>query len=149
MRKRSSLASGPSLFAGVDTGPLYAAVDADDEHHEVSLAALQTMGVQLVIPAMVVAETTYLVGSRLGARTEARFLRALEDFDVAAPVPEDWQRIAEVVSRYAKLGLGGTDASVIALAERLGTDLVITLARRHFGVVRPRHCRSLRILPER
>jgi hypothetical protein len=36
---------------------------------------------------------------------------------------------------------------VISLAERLNTDLVITLDRRHFGAVRPRHCRAFRLLP--
>jgi predicted nucleic acid-binding protein len=44
--------------------------------------------------------------------------------------------------------LGGTDASVIALAERLHTDVVITLDQRHFGAVRPRHVPALRLLPD-
>ena len=44
--------------------------------------------------------------------------------------------------------LGGTDASVVALAERLNTDLIITLDRRHFNAVRPRHCLAFRLLPE-
>ena len=47
----------------------------------------------------------------------------------------------------ADFSLGGTDASVIALAERLKTELVITLDRRHFGSVRPRHAPALRLLP--
>jgi len=42
----------------------------------------------------------------------------------------------------------GPDASVIALAERLETDTIITLDRRHFGAVRPRHCPAFRLLPE-
>jgi hypothetical protein len=42
---------------------------------------------------------------------------------------------------------GDTDASVLALAERVDTDVVITFDR-HFGVVRPRHCPALRLLPE-
>jgi predicted nucleic acid-binding protein len=50
--------------------------------------------------------------------------------------------------QYADFPLGSTDASVIALAERLGTDVVITLDRWHFGAVRPRHCEALRLLPD-
>lgn len=55
--------------------------------------------------------------------------------------------MAELVDEYADLPLGGTDASVIALAERLDTATVITLDRRHFTVVRPRHREVLDLLP--
>jgi hypothetical protein len=40
-----------------------------------------------------------------------------------------------------------TRHTVPALAERLRTEIVITLDHRHFGVVRPRHCERLRLLP--
>jgi predicted nucleic acid-binding protein len=63
-------------------------------------------------------------------------------------VPQEWTRIADLVERYADLQLGGTDASVIALAERLNTDLIIPLDRRHFGAIRPRHTAAFRLLPE-
>jgi predicted nucleic acid-binding protein len=101
-----------------------------------------------VIPALVVAEVTYMAGRRLGTAPEAAFLRGLAEFDIEAPSPEDWPRIAELVEQYADFPLGGADASVIALAERLGTDVVITFDRRHFSAVRPRHCVALRILPD-
>jgi len=135
------------VLAVVDTGPLYAVADADDDDHERCTEALASPAYRLVIPALVVAETTYLVGTRLGARAEAAFLRSLVDLDVEAPAADEWPRIAELVERYRNFPLGGTDASVVSLAERLDTDLVITLDRRHFGAVRPRHRRTLRLLP--
>jgi predicted nucleic acid-binding protein len=100
-----------------------------------------------VIPALVVAEATYLVGRRLGARAESSFLRGLGQIEVEPPRARDWDRIAELVDEYADLSLGGTDASVVALAERLDTAVVITLDRRHLTVVRPRHCEALELLP--
>jgi uncharacterized protein len=136
------------LIAIVDSGPLYAVVDADDADHERSLEPLQRSDLQLVIPALVVGEVSYIVGKRLGPQTEAAFLRSLEEFDVEAPSAGDWPRMAALVEEYADFPLGGTDASVVALAERLGTDVVITLDRRHFSAVRPRHCDVLRLLPE-
>ncbi|MBX3271494.1 MAG: PIN domain-containing protein [Sandaracinaceae bacterium] len=135
------------MIAIVDTGPLYAAVDADDDAHVACVEALSDTRHRLVVPAMVVAEATYLVGRRLGPEVEAAFLRGLEVLDVDAPEPADWARIAELVERYGDFPLGGTDASVVALAERLGTDLVITLDRRHLGAIRPKHCAALRLLP--
>ena len=136
-------------LAIVDSGPLLAAANRADRDHRACLAALQDVRYRLVIPAMCVAEVSYLLGRRTAPETEARFLRSLVDLDVRAPAAEEWKRIGELVVAYADLPLGGTDASVVSLAERLETEIVITLDRRHFGVIRPRHCERLRLLPER
>jgi predicted nucleic acid-binding protein len=137
--------AGPAI---VDAGPLYAAVDADDSNHEIALEVLGRPRLRRFIPAMVVTEVSYLIGRHLGAQVEARFLASLADFDVLAPRPEEWQRIAELVMQYGDVPLDGADASVVALAERLGTDRVITFDRRHFRAVRPNHCERFRLLPD-
>jgi predicted nucleic acid-binding protein len=71
----------------------------------------------------------------------------LSGCEVEAPLPEEWPRIAELVRRYAAFPLGGTDASVAVLAERLGTPLVATLDRRHFQALRPAHRDAFEIVP--
>jgi hypothetical protein len=136
----------PSI-AIVDSGPLVAVANKADPAHRACLAVLQDPQYHLVIPALCVAEVSYLIHERHGMLAEATFLRGMASFDVQAPHQEDWLRIAELVERYADFPLGGTDASVVTLTERLRTDLVITLDRRHFGVIRPRHCQRLRLLP--
>jgi predicted nucleic acid-binding protein len=136
------------VLAIVDTGPLYAVTDTSDADHQRSLDALQRRDLQLIIPALVVAETTYLIGHRLGAAAEAAFLRSLKDFHVEEPATDDWPVIGDLVDQYADFPLGGADASVIALAARLDTDIVVTLDRRHFSAVRPPHCEALRLIPE-
>jgi predicted nucleic acid-binding protein len=135
------------LIAVVDAGPLYAAADLDDADHERCVEALRRPGLQLVVPAMVIAEATYFVGTRLGARAEAAFLRGLGALEVEGPWPDDWQRMADLVEQYGDFPLGGTDASVIALAERLGAQVVITLDRRHLAAVQPRHQPAFDLLP--
>jgi uncharacterized protein len=60
----------------------------------------------------------------------------------------DTDRMAELVETYASLRLGGVDASVIAVAERLNVATIATLNRRDFTVVRPRHVQALTLLPE-
>ena len=40
------------------------------------------------------------------------------------------------------------DASVAILADRLDTDLIVTLDRRHFGAIRSPRGRAFRLLPE-
>jgi hypothetical protein len=89
---------------------------------------------------MVIAEAAYLIDRQLGAKAEATLYASiidgqLEGTDLGIT---DWQRIQDLVSIYADLRLGGTDASVIAVAERHGAVRIATLNRRHFTVVRPR-----------
>ena len=134
-------------LAVVDAGPLYAAADEDDDDHGASLAVLSSPEVRLVVPALVVAEATYFVGRRLGPAAESAFLRGVGTLDVEGPSGEDFARMAELVDEYADFPLGGTDASVVALAERLGATVVLTLDRRHFGAVSPRHVEAFELLP--
>jgi predicted nucleic acid-binding protein len=136
-----------SRLAIVDAGPLYGAADADDADHAASVAALADPELRLVAPALVVAEATYFVGRRLGPAAEAAFLRGLSELDVEAPAPEDFPRISELVATYANFPLGGTDASVIALAERLDASVIVTLDRRHFAAVSPAHREAFELLP--
>jgi hypothetical protein len=136
-----------SSIAIVDTGPLVAVANRADPKHKTCLDVLRTSDYALVIPALCVAEVSFLLQSKKGPETEAAFLRGLEGFDVQAPAGREWARIAELVEQYANFPLGGTDASVVALAERFSTEVVITLDRRHFENVRPAHCDRFRILP--
>lgn len=80
---------------------------------------------------------------------EATLYRAIVEGQliVEALTVEGWQRIGELVTQYADLRLGGTDASLIALAERHRTSRIATLNRRHFTVVRARHIDALLLVP--
>ena len=134
-------------LAVVDAGPLYAAADADDRDHLACRTALSRTDLRLVVPALVVAEATYFVGRRLGPRAESRFLRGIGELDVEGPDSGDLTRMAELVEKYADFPLGGTDASVVALAERLDTPTIITLDRRHFAAITPRHREAFDLIP--
>ncbi len=74
-------------------------------------------------------------------------MRGLGPFDVEAPSPDDFARIAELVEAYADFPLGGTDASAVALAERLAAPIINTFDRRHFAAVRPHHRDAFALLP--
>jgi len=135
-------------IAIVDSGPLIAVANSADPAHAACLDVLQSPEYLLVIPALCVAEVAYFLQKRKGPEIEASFLRGLQGFDVRTPAGEDWKRMAGLVEEYADFPLGATDASVVMLAESLGTDTLITLDRRHFGAVRPKHCETFRLLPD-
>ncbi len=96
-----------------------------------------------------VTEVAHLLATRLGTSAEVRFLGDLASgaLTPVAVEPADWLQIAELVARYADLPLGTVDASVVAIAERLGLGTIATFDRRHFGVVRPRHFDAFELVP--
>jgi uncharacterized protein len=68
-------------------------------------------------------------------------------FQLAGLVDEDVRRMADLVRRYADRRLGGMDASLIAVCERLSIATVATVNRRDFANVRPRHVSAFAIVP--
>lgn len=138
----------------VDTGPIVAAAVGDDEHYRRCadlFAGLRLARHRLLLPATVSAEVGYLLSTGVGPALETDFLQSVADgdFEPVDLTTDDYVRMAELTEQYNDLPLGVTDASVIALAERLGVTEVATLDRRHFTVVRARHVGALTLLPER
>ena len=85
------------MLAIVDTRSLVAAADDRDPDHQAATNVLVRSGLILTVPAMVVAEATYLIAERFGAVVEARFLAGMTAFEVEAPLREDWARISDLV----------------------------------------------------
>ncbi len=135
----------------VDTNILVAVANSRDAHHRSALELLETLPDQLLVPPTVIAEVCYLLSERGRATAEVDFLRSSEPgrLDLAGLTPADVDCMADLAEQYADLGLGGTDASLVAIAERLGIERIATLDRRHFGVVRPSHVEAFTLLPDR
>ena len=133
----------------IDTGVLVSIADITDPHHDACVELLEAEPETLVTTAMVIAEAAYLLDRDLGPRAEALLYQMILDGDlhVDALTIEDWQRVHDLVLQYADLRLGGTDASLIALAERHREQRVATLNRRHFAAVRPAHADAFTLLP--
>lgn len=118
-----------------DTGPLVAAVNRRDRHHAISVSVLSRGGDTLVVPVTVMVEVDYLLRSRMSDQVARRFL---SDVDagryVPAPLTADMlHRAIEVDERHADLGLGLADASVVAVAESVGAEVVVTLDHAHLS----------------
>jgi uncharacterized protein len=134
----------------IDTGPLVALLDADDRHHDRCRSWLASTEDPLVVPVPVVTETCYFIERDSGPATEAEFLGsfgpggAFEMVDLRA---DDWARVVDLIGTYADLPLGVVDASVVAVAERLGATHIATLDHRHFSIVRPARIPAFELLP--
>ncbi|MEZ5086824.1 MAG: PIN domain-containing protein [Tessaracoccus sp.] len=136
-----------------DTAPIVAAAFTSETHYRACVdlfTGVRLAGRRLLLPATVAAEVGYLLDRLGGPRREAGFLAgvAAGGFEPVDLLPADYARMAELVEQYDDLRLGTTDASVIAVAERLGVREIATLDRRHFSVIRPRHVENFILLPE-
>lgn len=133
----------------VDTSIIVAYMNATDDHHVRVAEWVDQIGDDLVTTPLIVAEADHLVGSRGGARA----LSALRsDLAAGAYLVEWWSGAmpgaVEVAERYADIGLGLADASLVVLADRVGTLDIGTLDERHFRAVRPlAGSQAFRILP--
>jgi uncharacterized protein len=103
----------------------------------------------LLTTAPIIAETGWNLNKFLGPAAEAALYRAVAagEITVEELTAEDWGRIAELTQQYGDHPLGGFDASLVALAERLGLDTIATLDHRHFRAVRPKHVDAFTIIP--
>jgi uncharacterized protein len=133
----------------VDTGVIVAATDRSDPHHAACARLLEETDGSLVTSPLGIAEAAYLINRELGAAAELALYTAIIDdaLIVETLTHADWSRVRELVGRYGDLPLGGTDASLVALAERLDAGHVATLDHRHFRVVRPSHVPALTLVP--
>jgi len=132
-----------------DTGPLYALIDQADTWHARVVAWWGAEPRHVVIPVTVLPEVCYLLQTRIGPAAEHAFMRAVADGEfVTEPLEaEDVVRATALMQEYADLPLGFVDATVLATAERLGAREILTTDRRHFGVIRPLHHRTIVLVP--
>lgn len=134
----------------LDTGPLLAALDAADPDHQRCAALITDAAEDLIVPSLVLAELDYWCARRLSADAWLIFLDDVlaGAYRVEPLTTIDMTRCRELQDRYRDLSLGVVDASIIALAERIGESKVATLDQRHFRAVRPSHVAAFELLPD-
>jgi hypothetical protein len=133
----------------LDTGGLYAALDANEALHGRAVAALVAATPPRVVSPLVLAELDYLIASRVGHQAQmalideiARGAYQLELFS-----SEDVGHAKRIMERYADLRIGLADASVVVLANRHRTLELLCTDERHFRVLRGTGGKPFRLLP--
>lgn len=133
----------------VDTSALLAYFDKLEPDHAAVSAVLERATDPLVVSPYVVAEMDYLVATRHGTDAELAALAELAGGAWELPGFEapDLTAAGRVIERYADQSIGVADASIVVLAARYRTKTIVTLDRRHFGVVRPLSGGRFTVLP--
>jgi predicted nucleic acid-binding protein len=131
----------------IDTGPIVAILSASDEHHERCVEQLRGIQGKLLTCWPVVTEA-----ARLLRKYPLALGTLLSSFDgrpfELIPLDEvDLSGIAAILVKYRGLGIQLADASLVHLANREGIEVIFTLDRRDFSVLRLARGRKIRVIP--
>ena len=131
----------------LDTGALVSLLDRTQRDHGACARFFDSWEGPVVSSEAVLTEATHLLGGIHGGR------RACLDFFLAggaalAPAtPASLRRARQLIEQYAGLPMDYADATLVVLAEEIGTDLVFTTDRRDFAAYRILGRRRFRIVP--
>ncbi len=122
-----------------DTSALIAFFNDTDTHHQAVRHGIARVG-HLVVSPCVLTELDYLVATRQGPRVAHDILGYITSRAASGrwEVPDIGPHLLTahaILADYPTIGLA--DAMNAALARDLRTDVIATLDRRHFRVIRP------------
>lgn len=131
----------------VDTGPIVAVLLESDEHHEACVEQLHHVRCPLLTCWPVITEAAWLL--RAYPQAIRKLLASFHGrpFEIVPLGELDLPGIAAILAKYAGLGIQLADASLVYLANREGIEIMFTLDRRDFGVLRLAHGKKLRLIP--
>ena len=137
------------MTAILDTSFLVATVNRKDRNHSRVLEVSRNFKEPLILPIAVLPEVSYLITSRLGHHVMRQFLVELTKSNVVLEsiTHSDLERVTEILSQYADSQLDFVDGTIVAIAERTNVTKILTLDRRDFSIIRPKHCDYLEIFP--
>jgi predicted nucleic acid-binding protein len=125
----------PAVLA--DKGPLYAAADPDDAHHERARQELRRLAREkreVVVAYPTLLEAYTLVLFRLGKNTASRWLSDMTSAALVNPGPEDYRQAVARIHALADQPITLFDATVAVLASRLGIE--VWTYDHHFDLMR-------------
>ena len=134
----------------LDTGGLYAALDANEELHGAAVAALIAAKPPRLLSPFVLAELDYLIGNRVGHDAQIALLEEVTSgaYRLEPFAAEDVELARRIMEKYEDLHIGLADASVVVLAMRHRVLDLLCTDERHFRALRGPGGRKFRLLPK-
>ncbi len=120
-----------------DVGPLYAAADGSDAHHQQALRQLQKLARdrrEVVVPYPTLLEAYSLVLFRMGTNPAFKWLTYMADASLVNPTPEDYREAVARVRALPDQRITLFDAVVAVIATRM--KLEVWTYDQHFEVMR-------------
>lgn len=134
----------------LDASYLFALNSPTDSNHENALKVARLRVERYVIPDIVLAETAYMLRTRVGLPAVLNFLDTLDStpqMELESVSKPDVRRARQIMSDYDTLRLDLADCCIMAQSERWDIKHICTFDERDFRVFRPMHCEYLTLLP--
>ena len=124
----------------LDTSAVIGLMDKKYKKHEHLKTIFTEKDNLYILPSTAIGEICYMLNSRFGNKVELIFLEEIvrTNFQLELLKDMDIIRIIEILKKYDTLSIGYVDASIVAIAERLKINKILTLDRKHFEIVIPR-----------
>ena len=131
----------------LDTGPLVAALNRRDPQHPRCAAPLAAFSGSLLTTGAIVTEAMYFLGGLPdGAATLTGFLDEAQVDIRDCFAPAQLRAAAGLMKKYADLPMDFADATLVLLADELGTGNILTLDERGFRTYRFRGSRRFNLV---
>jgi len=131
----------------LDTGAFVALVDRSEKRHADCVAVLDRWSGTIVTTEAVLTETLYLVGPRWQAQQICLEFLLRGAFLLVPASQASLKRVSILMEKYRNVPMDYADATLVALGEELGTDLVFTLDRRGFSAYRLNQRKPFQLFP--
>lgn len=133
----------------VDTGPIVALFDRDDQYHVLCLQTLEKLQEPLVTTWPVLTECFYLLGFSWEAQDDLWTFLKRGGVDLFPMDKKHIFQCRDLMRQFRDLPMDLADASLVVAADGLGTARIFTLDRRDFSAYRFRKTVKFKLIPRK
>jgi predicted nucleic acid-binding protein len=143
----ADMSEEPPIRALVDTGALYALLDADDRWHEPCVSVFPRFRLPLISSTAVLTELFHLVGDEPRAVRAAWKLVRSGMLVVSQITDSDMPDLEKLMNKYADRPMDFADATLVHLGSRDMVSTVFTVDHADFEIYRLPRNKKFRVLP--
>lgn len=134
----------------IDTGPLVAYLDRSDPDHNKVASVLDPFAGTLCTTSSVVTEAMHLLkDDGRGPRRLAEFIQSVGVQVFECAQPQQLLAAVALIEKYSDTPMDFADATLVLLADSIGSSQIITLDRRGFRTYRSLDGKAFEVLPRR
>lgn len=127
------------MEAIIDTSAIVGLIDKSCQYHDRISDIINKTDLNMIVPSPVIPETCYMLNKKFGPDIEIKFLEELISVNLQIEILKfpDIIRVTEILKKYKSLNIGFVDSSIVAIAERLKINQILTLDNKHFSSIIP------------
>ncbi|HKZ57995.1 MAG TPA: PIN domain-containing protein [Thermodesulfovibrionales bacterium] len=131
----------------IDTGPIVALFDKDDQYHQHCIEILKGIKEPLVTTWPVITEAFYLLN--FSDRVQDALWQFIQRGGIRIEQSEEtiYIRIRELMKKYHDLPMDLADATLVVLGEEMKLSTIFTLDHKDFSIYRLKHKRRFILIP--